>query len=74
MLIEKRERWFELCKLATVEQDPSKMVELLREINRVLKEEAAFNRLLRVQQQEHQQLIDRWDSRVRERSASQESN
>ena len=52
MLLEKRERWFELCKLATVERDPSKMVELLREINRVLRDEAALNRFRRVQEQE----------------------
>jgi hypothetical protein len=31
-----KERWQELCKLAAVEQDPSKMLELIREINALL--------------------------------------
>jgi hypothetical protein len=33
---EVRERWKELCELATTEQDPEKLIELMREINRLL--------------------------------------
>ena len=35
---EKRERWMELAELAATEQDPAKMIELVREINRLLAE------------------------------------
>ena len=35
---EKKERWFELCAQAAVEQDPKKMLELVQEINRLLAE------------------------------------
>jgi hypothetical protein len=35
---ERKERWFELCELAAVEEDPDKLVELVREINRLLEE------------------------------------
>lgn len=33
---ENEERWKELCKQATVEQDPEKLNQLAREINRLL--------------------------------------
>jgi len=33
---EKTERWRELCKQAGVEQDPEKLMELVREINELL--------------------------------------
>jgi len=33
---ENAERWKELCEQASVEQDPQKLVELIREINRLL--------------------------------------
>ncbi len=33
---ENEERWKELCKQASVEQDPQKLIELTREINRLL--------------------------------------
>jgi hypothetical protein len=35
---EKKERWMELCALAATEQDGDKLLELVREINRVLEE------------------------------------
>jgi hypothetical protein len=35
---EKRERWMELCQQAAVEQDSEKLLELTREINRLLEE------------------------------------
>jgi hypothetical protein len=35
---ENKERWMDLCAKAAVEQDPQKMLELVREINRLLEE------------------------------------
>ena len=40
-----KERWMELCELATTEQNPKKMVELIRQINELLEEKE--NRLRR---------------------------
>jgi hypothetical protein len=33
-----KEKWMELCAQAAVEQDPEKMLDLVREINRLLEE------------------------------------
>jgi hypothetical protein len=33
-----RERWEELCRQATVEKDPKKLLELAAEVNRLLQE------------------------------------
>ena len=33
-----KERWFQLCQQAAVEQDPAKMLELITEINDLLEE------------------------------------
>ena len=33
-----KERWRELCEQASVEQDPDKLLELVREINQLLDE------------------------------------
>jgi len=38
MIGENRERWRELCEQAAIEQDPQKLLELVREINRLLGE------------------------------------
>jgi hypothetical protein len=35
---EKRERWMELCQQAAVEQNSEKLMELVKEINRLLEE------------------------------------
>jgi len=35
------ERWRELCKQASAEQDPKRMLELIKEINRLLGEKLA---------------------------------
>jgi hypothetical protein len=35
---EKSERWRRLCELASVEQDPEKLIQLVREINCLLEE------------------------------------
>jgi hypothetical protein len=35
---ERKERWRELCEQAAVEQDPTRLLELTREINRLLEE------------------------------------
>ena len=35
---EKRERWMRLCEQAANEQDTQKLLELVREINRLLEE------------------------------------
>ncbi len=34
----KKERWYQLCELAAVEQDPDKMLKLITEINELLEE------------------------------------
>jgi len=36
-----KERWRELCEQASVEQNPDKLLELVREINRLLEEKKA---------------------------------
>lgn len=36
---EKRERWMDLCTKAAIEQDPQKLLELVKEINNLLEEE-----------------------------------
>ena len=38
-----KERWEELCELALKEQDPTKLIELMKEIDRLL--EIKLNRL-----------------------------
>jgi hypothetical protein len=38
---QKRERWMELAALATDKQDPEKLTELVREIDRLLAEKQA---------------------------------
>jgi len=35
---EKKELWYRLCQQAAVEQDSAKLLELIREINRLLEE------------------------------------
>ncbi len=45
MIGKTKERWMELCELATTEQDPRKMLELVKQINELL--EAKENRLKR---------------------------
>jgi hypothetical protein len=40
---EKLEQWRQLCELAAIEQDPEKLLALVKEINRLL--EAKENRL-----------------------------
>ena len=34
-------RWFELCKEASVEEDPERLLKLVQEINRLLEEKEA---------------------------------
>ena len=43
MIGKNKERWEELCELATKEQDPQKLIELMKEIDRLL--EIKLNRL-----------------------------
>ena len=43
MVGDEKERWMQLCELATKEQDPVKLMELVAEINRIL--EAKEHRL-----------------------------
>jgi hypothetical protein len=42
-LLENKERWKELCELAAKEQDPKKLIELMKEIDNLL--EVKLNRL-----------------------------
>ena len=35
------ERWYELCKEASVEEDPERLLKLVQEINRLLAEKEA---------------------------------
>lgn len=44
---DKRERWIQLCELASKEQDPEKLLRVVEEINRLLDEK---NGRLRTQQ------------------------
>lgn len=37
-----KERWYQLCALAAVENDPSKLLALVTEVNRLLKERQQF--------------------------------
>jgi hypothetical protein len=41
MIGKNRERWQELCEQAAKEQDPKKLHELVREINKLLEEKQA---------------------------------
>lgn len=47
--MEKREKWMELCELATRELDPQKLVELTSEIVRLLDEKQKNIRAARLQ-------------------------
>jgi hypothetical protein len=42
-----RERWFQLCEQAVIEEDPKKLFELVQEINRLLEERRERLRRLR---------------------------
>lgn len=53
---EKTERWMELCKQAAVEQDPEKLMELVREINELLE---AKERRLGIIPPEHSRSVER---------------
>ena len=54
---EVREIWKQYCAQAAVEQDPDKLLELVKEINRMLEEKE--NRLLRVREQSPDQQVRR---------------
>jgi hypothetical protein len=41
MIGRNKERWRELCEQASIEQDPEKLLNLVREINRLLEEKQA---------------------------------
>jgi hypothetical protein len=41
MLAETNERWMQLCEKASTEQDPDKLIELIREINDLLEQKRA---------------------------------
>lgn len=47
---ETRELWYQLCQLATIEQDPDKLLELVREIDRLLAEKEQRLKQRRIQQ------------------------
>jgi hypothetical protein len=46
-VLENKERWMELCALAAEEQDPDQLMELTREIIRLLDEKDARLKTLR---------------------------
>jgi hypothetical protein len=48
---EKKEHWIRLCELIPNEQDADKLLELVREINRLLEEKEERLKHRRVQQQ-----------------------
>ena len=48
---EKKEQWIRLCELIPNEQDADKLLELVREINRLLEEKEERLKHRRVQQQ-----------------------
>jgi hypothetical protein len=41
MIGEQKERWRELCELVAVEQDPERLLEMVKEITRLLEEKQA---------------------------------
>lgn len=43
-MVNNEERWRQLCALAAVEQDPQKLMELVREISRLLEEKQKHSR------------------------------
>ncbi len=43
-MVNNEERWRQLCAQAAVEQDPQKLMELVREISRLLDERQNHNR------------------------------
>jgi hypothetical protein len=45
---EKREHWEQLCRMAADEQDPERLMQLIKKINRLLEEKEK-----RLQQQRH---------------------
>lgn len=47
VVLENKERWMELCALAAEEQDPDQLMELTREIIRLLDEKDARLKTLR---------------------------
>ncbi len=47
VMVNSEERWRELCAKAAVEQDPQKLMELVKEISRLLDEKQSRNRVER---------------------------
>jgi hypothetical protein len=45
VMVNNEERWRQLCALAAVEQDPQKLMELVKEISRLLDEKQSRNRV-----------------------------
>jgi hypothetical protein len=46
-MVNSEERWRQLCAQAAVEQDPQKLMELVKEISRLLDEKQSHNRVER---------------------------
>jgi hypothetical protein len=47
IMVNSEERWRQLCAKAAVEQDPQKLMELVKEISRLLDEKQSHNRVER---------------------------
>ena len=45
VMVNSEERWRQLCAKAAVEQDPEKLMELVKEISRLLDEKQSRNRV-----------------------------
>jgi len=45
VMVNSEERWRQLCAKAAVEQDPEKLMDLVKEISRLLDEKQARNRV-----------------------------
>ena len=45
VMVNSEERWRQLCAKAAVEQDPQKLMELVKEISRLLDEKQSRNRV-----------------------------
>lgn len=45
VMVNSEERWRQLCAKAAVEQDPQKLMDLVKEISRLLDEKQARNRV-----------------------------
>jgi hypothetical protein len=75
MADERKERWFQLCQLASVEQDQDKLLALVREVNLLLEnEELKHNRSVRRNEWNQVEELDKHQNEARQPYRSREHN